>query len=119
MRRNVVAACLFILFSACSDYNPAVVSDLGLLTGVSVSYTCSACTIEGSLPPGRSTPFIATARYLYGGQDVSAHATWQSSNTGIATVSPAGVVTGVAPGSVVITATFQGMSGSLNATISF
>jgi uncharacterized protein YjdB len=46
-------------------------------------------------------------------QDVTSLATWVSSNTANATVSSAGVVTGVADGSgIIITATYQSVTGS-------
>lgn len=43
--------------------------------------------------------------------------TWASSNTGVATVSGAGVVTGVAPGTATVTATSEGKSGSTTMTV--
>lgn len=42
---------------------------------------------------------------------------WSSSNTAIATVSQAGVVTGVAPGTVTIMATCEGKTGSASVTV--
>src|SRR5207247_9313137 len=42
---------------------------------------------------------------------------WTSSNTAIATVSAAGLVTGVAAGSATITATSEGQSGTASVTV--
>ena len=42
---------------------------------------------------------------------------WSSSNSAVATVTDGGVVTGVAPGSVSITATSEGRSGSASLTV--
>ena len=50
-------------------------------------------------------------------QDVTSSATWQSSDATVATVSASGVVTGVAAGTVTVTATYQNVSGSLLLTI--
>lgn len=50
-------------------------------------------------------------------QDVTAAATWQSTNTGIATVSSGGLVTAVATGTATITATYQGDTGTLGVTV--
>jgi hypothetical protein len=49
-------------------------------------------------------------------QTVTAIATWQSSNTAVATVS-GGLVTAVAAGTVTIAATYQGKTGTVNITV--
>jgi len=62
-------------------------------------------------PGARSTlgavPYDAAGNALVGRALV-----WASSNTGVATIDPAGTVTAVAPGSATITATSEGVSGS-------
>ena len=50
-------------------------------------------------------------------QDVTSQAGWRSSDSTVASVSAAGLVTPLANGSAVITATFQGVTGSLALTI--
>jgi uncharacterized protein YjdB len=45
-------------------------------------------------------------------QNVSAQATWQSSNAAVATVSSTGVVTGVSSGTAIVQATYLTVSGS-------
>ena len=74
----------------------------------------STVTVTGTAPSvGSTAQFVATATSPSGTtEDVTASATWASSNTSIATVSSGGMVTGVASGSVVITATFSGVAGT-------
>ena len=67
---------------------------------------------------GLTAQFTATATLSNGSsQNVTSQATWQSSNTAIATVTNAGVVTGVGPGDVDITATYQSVAGRSRVTI--
>ncbi len=56
----------------------------------------------------------ATARFVDGSsRDVTSSATWVSSDTSLATVSPTGLVTAVGSGSVDARATYQGVTGTL------
>jgi len=73
----------------------------------------------GSAPiVGASAQFTATANLTNGStQNVSAQATWQSSNAVVAGVNATGLVTGVAAGDVDITATYLGMIGRARITI--
>ena len=103
----------------------------------------TSITISGTVPPacdpdnpcpfaapsltfnGPSASFSNRGRYIEifltatanisgtGSQDVTAQATWSSSNTGVATVSSAGIVNLGQLGSADITATFQGTTGRL------
>ena len=50
-------------------------------------------------------------------QDVTASATWETSNPGVASVSSGGLVTAVFPGTTKIKATFQGKSNSVLITV--
>jgi YD repeat-containing protein len=80
-----------------------------------VSLTVTPATT--SVRQGQTTPFSAVAGFLTGPtQDVTGSTFWTSSNSNVATISntPAtsGVATGVAPGTVSITATATGLSGS-------
>jgi plastocyanin len=70
-----------------------------------------------SLAAGSSEQFMAMAMYADNTvEDISANATWSSSNPVVAAVSNApgsqGLVTGLAPGGATITASLDGMSGS-------
>jgi uncharacterized protein YjdB len=67
---------------------------------------------------GTSRNFAAAASYFDGSVYlVTAQAAWTSSNTTVATVSSAGIVTGLAVGSTTITATYQGVSGTKVITV--
>jgi uncharacterized protein YjdB len=82
------------------------------IASVTVS-PASATVIAGSTQPLTATLADANGRVLTGRT-----VTWTSSNPAIATVSAAGVVTGVAPGGpVTITATSEGRSGTSQITV--
>ena len=79
----------------------------------------TSVTVTGSPPLiGLTEQFTATAALSNGTtQNVTSQATWQSSNTAIATVNNAGVVTGVASGDVDISATYQAVAGRTRVTV--
>jgi Big-like domain-containing protein len=67
---------------------------------------------------GQTTQLTATTTSSDGTQqDVTSQATWQSSNTAAATVSATGLVTAVAFGQSIMTATFQDVSGTATITL--
>jgi hypothetical protein len=66
---------------------------------------------------GHTFQMTATARFLNGGQDITKIASWDSSNPVVGTISADGVLTAHALGVTVITATYQGQSGSLPVTV--
>lgn len=66
---------------------------------------------------GINAPLTATARAADGSVVTGKTATWQSSAVDKATVSPTGVVTGVAEGSLTITATIDGKSATADVTV--
>lgn len=70
-----------------------------------------------SIPDGDIANLTATATYEDASTaDVTADADWTSSDTAIATVS-AGFVTGVEPGTCIVTATYQGMTDTCDVTV--
>jgi Bacterial Ig-like domain (group 2) len=73
-------------------------SEPSVLIGDHVSATATARDASGNILPGRAV-------------------SWSSTNSGIAWVDAAGVVTAVAPGTAVITATSEGRSGTANLTV--
>ncbi len=90
----------------------AVVSAAALVAcsnSTSPSATLQSIAINGAAPvKGASVQFTATAVYSDGTtQDVTSAAAWATSDSTIATVTAAGLVTGIADGTVSITATFQ------------
>jgi uncharacterized protein YjdB len=88
-----------------------------VLQSVTVSPT------SASVPAGLTQQFSATGHYSDGSSgDITASATWSSSNTGIATISNTagsqGLARGVAPGGpVTITATLNSISGTAQLTV--
>jgi uncharacterized protein YjdB len=83
------------------------------------SPTLKSVAITG--PPvavGATAQFVATATFTDGTtQNVTSTSTWSSSNTAVATVNAAGVVTGVADGTSSITANYQGTIATDVATV--
>jgi uncharacterized protein YjdB len=113
----------------------AAVNDQGIVTAVKVGSATITATSEGksgsatvtvranvsevivTLPqPGLSIGFSiqasTTLKDASGNTVTDPAVTWSSSNTGVASVSPAGVVTGVGRGDASIIATSNGRSGS-------
>ena len=78
--------------------------------------TVTSVVVSGTAPGiGDTAQFTATATLSDGRtQDVTATASWQSSNTTVATVSNRGVVTGIGPGEGDIVATYEQVRGSLH-----
>lgn len=70
-----------------------------------------------SLDIGRSLQFTAQARDANGNVISGKVFTWTSSNSSYATVSANGIVTGIAAGTAIITASVDGRSGSASVTV--
>jgi hypothetical protein len=69
---------------------------------------------SGPLEPGQTRQLSATATQSTGAtSDVTQQAVWQSSATGVATVSATGLVTAVSAGDVEISATYQNVRGAM------
>jgi len=87
-------------------------------TPSSPSVVLSTVTGTTNLEPGQSRQFSAMAGYSNGNNvGCTSSATWQSSNTSVATVSTTGMVTAVAPGVADIRATYEGVSGAARVTV--
>jgi hypothetical protein len=119
----------------------ATVSSAGLVTGVAVGTTSITATVDGvigridvqvrpvpvaavqvtasvsTLEAGQTTQLQAATLDSVGGALGGRPVAWSSSNSLVATVSPGGMVTAVAAGSAVITATSEGRSGAVTLTI--
>jgi len=104
---TIMATAIFAV--ACGD------DDSPTGTASVVSVTVSQPT--GNLLVGNTTTLTATAKDGGGNTVAGAAVTWSSSSDAIATVSQAGVVTGVAPGTATITATSNGKPGSATITV--
>jgi len=81
--------------------------------------TVSSIAVTGTAPAiGATAQFSAVATMSNGTtQDVTSTATWSSSNPADAAVSATGQVTGVAPGTVSIQATYQSVTGTDQITL--
>jgi uncharacterized protein YjdB len=81
--------------------------------------TVSSVTVTGTVPTmGATSQFTARATLSDGTtQDVTGQATWQSSDSTVATVSATGSVTAIAAGTVNVMATYQTISGSDQITV--
>jgi uncharacterized protein YjdB len=137
---NVVVTDRVVTWTS-SNPSVATVSAAGVVTAVATGTATVTATSEGKtgtaaisvvpMPVGSVTVSPATANVV-AGQAITLSATvrdtsgaivvdrtvsWQSSDTAIATVSSAGVVTGVAEGTVTITATSETRSGSAAVTV--
>ncbi|WP_332879699.1 Ig-like domain-containing protein [Massilia sp. S19_KUP03_FR1] len=104
------------LLAACGSGDQGRDPILGIpaATLVSVAVTPAAASIA----IGATQQLTTTAVYTDGSaRDVTATATWTSASTAIATVSAAGVTKGVNAGAAVVTATFEGKSGTAAITV--
>ena len=92
------------------------VSRTDMLTVVAAQKTIASIAVtpaSASLATGATQQLTATATYTDSSTaDVSSTATWAAANTAVATVNPAGLVSGVASGSTTITATLNSVTGS-------
>lgn len=72
-----------------------------------------------SLAAGTSTQLTATGVFTDSStQDLTSSAVWSTGSTSVANVTPTGLLGGVAVGNTTVQATFNGVTGSTNATIS-
>jgi uncharacterized protein YjdB len=78
--------------------------------------TTSSIAITGTVPAiGQTSQLTAKATLSNGtSQDVTAQATWLSSNTAVATVTTGGLLKALSLGGAQITATYQNMSGQFS-----
>jgi uncharacterized protein YjdB len=124
-----------------SDEDIATVSATGLVTAVAPGAATITATSEGvsgtaaitvtpvpvasvtvtpgtaSVEVGSTVQLAAVARDADGNTLSGRSVSWSSNNAGVATVTNAGVVRGVAPGSATITATSEGVGGTSTITV--
>jgi trimeric autotransporter adhesin len=90
------------------------------LTGC-VNATLSSITVTPETPSvqaGKTQQMTATGTYSDGStKTITSTVDWTSSDTSEATVSSTGLVTGVAPGTVTVTAALDDLSGATSVTI--
>src|SRR5213079_104922 len=119
----------------------ATVSNSGLVSGVTQGSATITATSEGksgtssisvtnvpvatvdvtppsaSVQAGQTLQLTATPKEANGAPLSGRTVTWSSSNTAVATVSNSGLVSGVTPGSITISATSEGNSGTAAITV--
>src|SRR5207253_5002745 len=119
-----------------SNTTVATVSNSGLVSGVTPGTATITATSEGksgtssvtvtnvpvatvevtppsaSVQAGQTVQLTATPKDANGAPLSGRTVTWSSSNTSVATVSNSGLVSGVTPGSITISATSEGKSGT-------
>lgn len=104
------------LLAACGSGDQGRDPILGIPAATLVSVAVTPAT--ASIAIGATQQLTSTAVYTDGSaRDVTATATWTSASTAIATVSAAGVTKGVSAGAAVVTATFEGKSGTAAITV--
>ncbi|MGY4025405.1 beta strand repeat-containing protein [Aeromonas rivuli] len=109
---------------------PGTATITGTLGGetATVSVTVTSATLNPNglvittspltLAAGLTGQLAATGSYSDGSsQNVTTSVNWSSSNTAVATVSPSGLVTAVAPGTATITGTLNGETATLPVTV--
>lgn len=92
----------------------------GTLVVSVVAGTVKSVLIVGptTMPTGQASELTASVSTTGGGKEViTSGVAWQSSTPTVATVSDAGVLTAVSPGTTTISATYQGVVGSLTVTV--
>ncbi len=118
----------------------ATVDGAGTITAVSAGTTTISAVSEGrtgtatltvlpvpvasisvsgasELTPGATTPLAATLRAANGTELQGRSVVWGTSNPSVATVSAAGLVTGIAPGTTTISANSEGQTGTLRLNV--
>ena len=124
-----------------TDEAVAVVSSTGRVTGIKTGTATITASSEGksgtstitvtgapvasvtvdpttvSLTTGGTQQITATPRDAQGNALADRAVTWESQNTAVATVSPAGLITAVAPGTTTVTATSEGKVGTVTVTV--
>ena len=78
----------------------------------------SVSPASASVSVGQTVQLAATPKDANGNPLTGRTVTWSSGNSGVATVSASGIVTGVSPGAATITAASEGKSGTAAVTVS-
>jgi Bacterial Ig-like domain (group 2)/Abnormal spindle-like microcephaly-assoc'd, ASPM-SPD-2-Hydin/Galactose oxidase, central domain/Protein of unknown function (DUF1573) len=87
-------------------------------TGVAVLQSISVSPATATIAVGQTQQFVATGSYNDGSQkNISSSARWTSSRSSVATVNASGVATGVSNGTVTISATMSGITGTASLTV--
>jgi len=119
MKRFFLAGLAIVALSAaCDSPSTYLTSSSGAVTSVTLGMS-GPFTADGSVVPGGTFHVLATANYENGpGENVTNTALWRSTNPGVASITQQGVLTTLAPGTTLVTATFLGTTGTLDVTVS-
>lgn len=110
--RILLSALLAVATVSCCD---SPTSPSSQISGAPLSVVVTG---PDTLQIGQKAPLKAVATYSDGTQqDVTGIATWSSNNPGVCTVDAKGIVTGIAQGVCVITATVHDVSGTHTITV--
>jgi uncharacterized protein YjdB len=101
----VLAACISAFFTAGCGSSSSI-PQLGIVASSSSLSVGSTMSLKAMVTRGTGTPL-----------DVTAQTTWSSSNAQTASISASGVVTGIAAGSALITATSGGLTATTPLTV--
>src|SRR5688500_6727208 len=107
----LAVAGLAIGATACSSSGTSVEVQRNPVTGVSVSLSLTSL-VEGETTEAGATPIVASGRSL-----ADRPIEWQSANASIATVTNSGIVSALAEGDVVISATSEGVRGERSVNV--
>lgn len=105
--------------TATATQNPSITGTqtvsvtVGCIQSIAISPTSASISVSSG---NNSYTFAAKATTCNGVTDITSTANWNSSNTQVATVA-GGVVTAVAQGSVIISASSGGITSNVNATV--
>jgi alpha-tubulin suppressor-like RCC1 family protein len=112
MTKTLLLAAALLVGIACND-STSPPTPAGSPTVASVTVALS----PGTLLVGSTVQLTATTKDSAGNVLTGRAVTWASSDTAVATVSATGLVTGVAVGSAMITATAEGKNGTAAVTV--
>ena len=110
-RRRSAAIGLALVVAGCSGGDKPTGSDRPVVATVSVSSSTPTIFV------GATASFNATALDRNGAVVAGRTMSWSTSDAAVASVTPAGVVSGVAPGQATIRATIDGVVGSAPLTV--
>lgn len=114
--RPVLLAALLVVTASCGgsdNTGPGTTTNPPPETVTSVAVSAPSVT----LAPQQTVQFTAVAKNASGGTVVNVPITWSSNANAVATVNASGIVSGIAAGSAVITATSGSVVGNVNVTV--
>src|SRR4051812_27211876 len=112
MRKNYFLTALQVLIPLASNAKMRILTILGCWLLTSVAFVSKACVTDPGIISGPSAVCVTGTVTL---ADAIPGGVWSSSASGIASVDPAGVVTGVAGGTATISYTVTDTCGTASA----